>query len=125
MCSYTCVVMLCKGLLFACLFSSYYVLQDIYTLNFLLDCKVCPSDFMRYFLALFPVLTLSSSFPIITVTLRNNLRNASFKKFFIIENYSAGKSVKNIFVNLTRSHLFWARANCILNSGDGGGTNKN
>jgi len=49
-------------------------LQDIYTLNFLLNCSVCSSDFMRYFLALFPVLTLSSSFPIITVTLRNNLK---------------------------------------------------
>merc|ERR1712235_142412 len=51
------------------------VIQDIYTLNFLLDCKVCPVDFLRYFLALFPVLTLSSSFPIITVTLRNNLKS--------------------------------------------------
>ena len=37
--------------------------------------KVCPVDFLRYFLALFPVLTLSSSFPIITVTLRNNLKS--------------------------------------------------
>ena len=37
--------------------------------------EVCPVDFLRYFLALFPVLTLSSSFPIITVTLRNNLKS--------------------------------------------------
>ncbi|CAG5113755.1 Oidioi.mRNA.OKI2018_I69.chr2.g7845.t1.cds [Oikopleura dioica] len=50
-------------------------IQDLYTLNFLLDCQVCSSDFLRYFLALFPVLTLSTSFPIITVTLRNNLRS--------------------------------------------------
>ena len=47
----------------------------MYTLNFLLDCKVCSSDAIRYFLGLFPVLTLSTSFPIITVTLRNNLRS--------------------------------------------------
>ena len=40
-----------------------------------MDCQVCSSDFLRYFLALFPVLTLSTSFPIITVTLRNNLRS--------------------------------------------------
>lgn len=50
-------------------------IQDLYTLNFLLDCQVCSSDGLRYFLAAFPVLTLSTSFPIITVTLRNNLRS--------------------------------------------------
>lgn len=50
-------------------------LEDLYTLNFI------PSDsqsdlfllLIEYFLALFPVFTLSASFPIIAITLRNNL----------------------------------------------------
>ncbi|XP_059045301.1 transmembrane protein 104 homolog [Achroia grisella] len=51
-------------------------LNDLYTLNFV------PTDadniFLRiieYFLALFPVFTLSTSFPIIAITLRNNLQS--------------------------------------------------
>lgn len=51
-------------------------LSDLYTLNFV------PTDdeniFLRiieYFLALFPVFTLSTSFPIIAITLRNNLQS--------------------------------------------------
>lgn len=50
-------------------------LQDLYTLNFIPSAK--QSDlflvFIEYFLALFPVFTLSASFPIIAITLRNNL----------------------------------------------------
>lgn len=51
-------------------------LSDLYTLNFV------PSDnenifleIVEYFLALFPVFTLSTSFPIIAITLRNNLQS--------------------------------------------------
>lgn len=54
-------------------------LEDIYTLNFLPD--ACDSSksitnvaFIQYFLALFPVFTLSTNFPIISITLRNNLK---------------------------------------------------
>lgn len=52
-------------------------LEDLYTLNFI------PSDgsqqafilkFVEYFLALFPVLTLTTTFPIVAITLRNNLQ---------------------------------------------------
>ncbi|GAB0098134.1 Transmembrane protein 104 homolog [Sergentomyia squamirostris] len=48
-------------------------IEDLYTLNFL----DTPSEgFMRiigYFLALFPVFTLSASLPVVAITLRNNL----------------------------------------------------
>lgn len=50
-------------------------LEDLYTLNFIPSAK--QSDvilkMVEYFLALFPVFTLSTSFPIIAITLRNNL----------------------------------------------------
>eukprot|EP00128_Syssomonas_multiformis_P016396 Colp12_sorted_trinity150504_noHs@22127 len=45
-------------------------IQDIYTSNF----KTGTNAFFSYFLGLFPVFTLSSNFPIIAVTLVNNLR---------------------------------------------------
>ncbi|EDQ85587.1 uncharacterized protein MONBRDRAFT_34179 [Monosiga brevicollis MX1] len=44
-------------------------LEDLYTLNF----KHFQSSFVSYFLGLFPVFTLSANFPIIAITLRNNL----------------------------------------------------
>jgi hypothetical protein len=57
-------------------------LKDLYTLNFI------PSDnqqsiifkSVEYFLALFPVLTLTTSFPIIAITLRNNLQTLFIDK---------------------------------------------
>ncbi|CAK8691106.1 unnamed protein product [Clavelina lepadiformis] len=55
------------------------VLQDIYTLNFQDSCDTTNVAFLRYFLGLFPVFTLSTNFPIIAVTLRNNLQSL-FKK---------------------------------------------
>uniref|UniRef100_H2Z3V4 Amino acid transporter transmembrane domain-containing protein n=1 Tax=Ciona savignyi TaxID=51511 RepID=H2Z3V4_CIOSA len=60
-------------------------IKDIYTLNFQDSCAVTNILFLRYFLGLFPVFTLSSNFPIIAVTLRNNLK-ALFKpsnSFFV------------------------------------------
>nr|CAB3267025.1 transmembrane protein 104 [Phallusia mammillata] len=54
------------------------MLKDIYTLNFQDSCYVTDVSFLRYFLGLFPVFTLSTNFPIIAVTLRNNLK-ALFK----------------------------------------------
>ncbi|XP_068193791.1 transmembrane protein 104 [Antennarius striatus] len=47
-------------------------LHDMYTLNFTDNCAVLGVDFLRYFLGLFPVFTISTNFPIIAVTLRNN-----------------------------------------------------
>ena len=47
-------------------------LQDIYTLNFLDNSRVWRP--LAYYLALFPVFTLSTNFPIISVTLRENLK---------------------------------------------------
>lgn len=46
-------------------------LMDMYTLNFT-NCDVVSVAFIRYFLGLFPVFTISTNFPIIAVTLRNN-----------------------------------------------------
>lgn len=52
--------------------------EDLYTLNFQPnECgrqSVTHVKFFEYFLALFPVFTLSTSFPIIAITLRNNLQ---------------------------------------------------
>ncbi|EZA56474.1 hypothetical protein DMN91_010240 [Ooceraea biroi] len=57
-------------------------LDDLYTLDFgprgSGDCSKSNNIFMlllEYFLALFPVFTLSTSFPIIAITLRNNLES--------------------------------------------------
>lgn len=55
---------------------AFITLDDLYTLNFIPSAK---SDslilcFTEYFLTLFPVFTLSASFPIIAITLRNNLQ---------------------------------------------------
>ncbi|XP_040433715.1 transmembrane protein 104 isoform X2 [Cygnus olor] len=46
-------------------------LMDMYTLNFT-NCEIINVTFIRYFLGLFPVFTISTNFPIIAVTLRNN-----------------------------------------------------
>jgi len=76
------------------------VLNDLYTLNFIPDrcsssnasanfLQYSPSavggssvasQVMGYFLSLFPVFTLSTSFPIITITLRNNLKQLCLSK---------------------------------------------
>ncbi|XP_048847760.1 transmembrane protein 104 isoform X2 [Brienomyrus brachyistius] len=45
-------------------------LRDMYTLSFTDDCQLTAP--LRYFLGLFPVFTISTNFPIIAVTLRNN-----------------------------------------------------
>ncbi|XP_031552632.1 transmembrane protein 104-like [Actinia tenebrosa] len=49
-------------------------LLDLYTLNF-----HAYDPFIHYFLALFPVFTLSTNFPIISVTLRDNLKNLFYR----------------------------------------------
>ncbi|XP_056262698.1 transmembrane protein 104 isoform X2 [Pseudoliparis swirei] len=48
------------------------LLHDMYTLDFTDNCSVLDSPVLRYFLGLFPVFTISTNFPIIAVTLRNN-----------------------------------------------------
>ncbi|XP_032231273.1 transmembrane protein 104 [Nematostella vectensis] len=51
-------------------------LKDLYTLNFV----IYSNAYVRYFLALFPVFTLSTNFPIISVTLRDNLKNLFYRE---------------------------------------------
>ncbi|KAI6652710.1 hypothetical protein LOD99_4493 [Oopsacas minuta] len=52
-------------------------MEDVYTLNFKNTFPTFPilSYIIYYFLALFPVFTLSTSFPIIGITLRENLKS--------------------------------------------------
>ncbi|KAL7295534.1 transmembrane protein 104 homolog isoform X2 [Trichogramma pretiosum] len=54
-------------------------LDDLYTLDFVpRNCSTSQNillTLMEYFLALFPVFTLSTSFPVIAITLRNNLQS--------------------------------------------------
>ena len=51
-------------------------LKDLYTLNFFnsSSAQFTLRVFLGYFLALFPVFTLSTNFPIISITLRENLK---------------------------------------------------
>jgi len=55
-------------------------IQDLYTLNFGPETAAATKNpitsciEVQYFLALFPVFTLSTNFPIIAITLRNNLK---------------------------------------------------
>lgn len=51
-------------------------LKDLYTLNFWGN----SGKFAGYFLALFPVFTLSTNFPIISITLRDNLKNLFYRE---------------------------------------------
>lgn len=55
---------------------AFATLDDLYTLNFVPNANQTHIilKFVEYFLALFPVFTLSASFPIIAITLRNNLQ---------------------------------------------------
>lgn len=66
---------------------TFHSLHDLYTLDFQPDkCaatgddSITDSAFIRYFLALFPVFTLSTNFPIIGITLRNNLQSLCLKE---------------------------------------------
>lgn len=68
-----CTFYLCLALTGAFAFAN---LEDLYTLNFVpsQDESSVLLKFVEYFLTLFPVFTLSASFPIIAITLRNNLQ---------------------------------------------------
>ncbi|XP_008488280.1 transmembrane protein 104 homolog [Diaphorina citri] len=56
-------------------------IEDVYSLNFIPDRKTASSglEILDYFLIMFPVITLSTSFPIIAVTLRNNLQEHVYR----------------------------------------------
>lgn len=54
---------------------AFHDINDLYTLNF-----QNYTPFIHYFLALFPVFTLSTNFPIISITLRDNLKNLFFRE---------------------------------------------
>jgi len=66
-------------------------IEDLYTLNFIPQASDSSiGKFMEvidYFLALFPVFTLSASFPVIAITLRNNLQTL-FLDMYRIDSYN-------------------------------------
>ncbi|KAK6171583.1 hypothetical protein SNE40_019740 [Patella caerulea] len=74
---YVCILIFYALLSFTGIFA-FATLEDLYTLNFFnVNCEtnsVTNIKFIQYFLALFPVFTLSTNFPIISITLRNNLQ---------------------------------------------------
>ncbi|OQR77342.1 transmembrane protein-like [Tropilaelaps mercedesae] len=58
-------------------------IKDVYTLNFeptTGHSMVPVVPYFQYFLLIYPVLTLSSNFPIIAITLTNNLRNLMLRE---------------------------------------------
>lgn len=74
---YTLILIFYGILSFTAIFT-FSEVDDLYTLNFQPnECgrqSITHVKFFEYFLALFPVFTLSTSFPIIAITLRNNLQ---------------------------------------------------
>lgn len=82
---------------------AFQYLDDLYTLDFgprgSGDCDAgdvgLVMKIVEYFLALFPVFTLSTSFPIIAITLRNNL-----KSLFLTEGRRYRWSVRKVFFPL-------------------------
>ena len=80
-CDYLLILMFYCVLAYTGVFSTSNVL-DLYTLNFQPPTCAHPAgdgpltdiSFFQYFLALFPVIVLSTNFPIIGITLRNNLK---------------------------------------------------
>jgi len=73
-------------------------LQDLYTLNFI----AYSPRVIGYFLALFPVFTLSTNYPLIAITLRNNLR-----QFFQIGIFAEENEHKYPKLHKYQSH-FWS-----------------
>lgn len=82
---YSLILIFYSLLSFTGIFTFKHVL-DIYTLNFQPHQResgvepITELAFIQYFLALFPVFTLSTNFPIIGVTLRNNLKTLCHKQ---------------------------------------------
>ena len=70
LCDFLLVLLFYAFLSFTAIFA-FVEIEDLYTLNFWNVAGKFPS----YYLALFPVFTLSTNFPIISITLRDNLKN--------------------------------------------------
>ncbi len=77
-------------------------INDLYTLNF----QPQPGEpwymaVVHYFLSLFPVFTLSTNFPIIAITLRNNL-----KALFLTEGNKTNKPVTLMFTMMDAGRMY-------------------
>ncbi|KAK9892614.1 hypothetical protein WA026_020994 [Henosepilachna vigintioctopunctata] len=89
-------------------------IQDLYTLNFIPEHANTSTFFMNiiyYFLGAFPLFTLSTSFPIIAITLQNNLKslilekNASYNFFVRKLFFPTVVILPPIFIALTTHNL--------------------
>ena len=81
--SYACIMMFYLLLSYTGSFAFGTSLEDFYTLNFLPEKSKSSTQgtllkVIDYYLSLFPVFTISASFPIIGITLRNNLKSLYF-----------------------------------------------
>ena len=70
------VVLLFYSLLSFSAIFAFHDIKDLYTLNF----WNISGKFASFYLALFPVFTLSTNFPIISITLRDNLKNLFYRE---------------------------------------------
>ena len=78
-------------------------LYDLYSLNFLADCSLPPT--IRYLLGLFPVFTISTNFPIIAVTLRNNLRVIFLVSLFVLTRVHPSSFENKMWFNLITPYV--------------------
>jgi hypothetical protein len=78
---YFCVAVLYLALALTGIFAFSHI-ESLYTLNFIptKDQQSTVMKVIEYFLTLFPVLTLKTSFPLIAITLRNNLQTLFIEK---------------------------------------------
>lgn len=100
---YLCIMVFYLLLSFTGVFAFGKDLDDFYTLNFLPKSSKNDGLFLTiidYYLSLFPVFTISASFPIIGITLRNNLKSLYY--FVLYRNSSSpiDETQSNYFVSI-------------------------
>ena len=94
---YSCIMVFYLLLSFTAVFAFGDGLKDFYTLNFLPDeSQGVIIEIISYFLSLFPVFTISASFPIIGITLRNNL----ISLYYLISSKNQATDTKNYFIKI-------------------------
>jgi amino acid permease len=98
---YSCIMVFYLLLSYTGVFAFGKNLNDFYTLNFLpnSDSDQDQNIFLTiidYYLSLFPVFTISASFPIIGITLRNNLRSL----YYFVSKTDETSVSKNYFVSV-------------------------
>lgn len=100
---YLCVMVFYFLLSYTGVFAFGSGLEDFYTLNFLPNSKDKNEQgifmlIIDYYLSLFPVFTISASFPIIGITLRNNLKSLYY--FISKTQPSSDPTSRNYFISI-------------------------